>query len=97
MINPFSLIILAALILEYALGVTASLLNLKALSPETPPELAGVYEPEEYRRSQEYTRAATRFHFVTSSFNLVVLLAFWFAGGFNYLDRVVRGWDVARI
>ena len=90
--NPFFFIILFALLLEYALGVVANLFNLKSLRLEPPPALEGVYQREEYRRSQEYTRTNTRFDFVTSTFGLLVLLSFWFAGGFNYLDQIVRFW-----
>ncbi|MBI4302748.1 MAG: M48 family metallopeptidase, partial [Chloroflexi bacterium] len=90
--NVFSVIILAAILVEFALHLVANLLNLKALSFELPSALEGIYKPEEYRKSQEYTRTATRFDFIASSFRLVVLLAFWFAGGFNYLDQWVRSW-----
>lgn len=92
MMNPFFLIILLALIIEYATGLVADALNLKSLRSELPPDLEGVYQPEEYRRSQDYIRTNTRFDFVTSTFGLAVLLAFWFAGGFNYLDQIVRSW-----
>jgi len=92
MINPFFFVILLALIVEYAVDLVADVLNLKSLRPELPPALAGVYQPEDYRRSQEYMRTNTRFGFVTSAFGLAVLLSFWFAGGFNYLDQIVRSW-----
>ena len=91
-VNPFSIIILVALILEFVIGLVANVLNLKALRPELPSALEGMYEPNEYRRSQEYTRTLTRFSLVTGAFRLVILLAFWFTGGFNYLDQLVRGW-----
>ncbi|MFC1864660.1 M48 family metallopeptidase [Chloroflexota bacterium] len=97
MVNPFSLIILVALVLEFVLNLAADLLNLKALKLELPPSLEGVYKPDEYRNSQEYTRVTTRFEFVTSTFQLSLLLFFWFAGGFNYLDQVVRGWGYVPI
>jgi len=90
--NPFFFVILFALLLEYAIGVAANLLNLKSLRSELPPGLEGVYQPENYRKSQEYIRTNTRFDFITSTFSLVVLLFFWFAGGFNYLDQIVRSW-----
>src|SRR4030042_2738793 len=90
--NPFLVIILVAIILEYALQQFANLLNLKALKLELPPALAEVYKAEEYGDSQEYTRSSTRFDLVTSAFGLIVLLSFWFAGGFNFLDQVIRGW-----
>ena len=90
--NPFFVVILVALVLEFVLHLIANLLNLKALKLELPPALEGVYEPEEYRNSQEYTRANTRFDFMASSLGLLFLLSFWFAGGFNYLDQVIRTW-----
>ena len=90
--NTFFIVILDAIVLDFALDIAANILNLKALKLEPPAALAGVYKPEEYRRSQEYTRVATRFDFVSSTFRLVVLLSFWFAGGFNFLDQLVRSW-----
>jgi STE24 endopeptidase len=96
-INPFFFIILFALLIEYATRVVAHLLNLKSLRAEPPPALEGVYKPEDYRKSQEYVRTNTRFAFVTSTFSLAVLLSFWFAGGFNYLDQIVRSWGFVPI
>jgi len=95
--NPFFFIILFALVIEYALGVVADLLNLKSLRSEPPPALEGVYQPEDYRKSQEYIRTNTHFALVTSTLSLVVLLSFWFAGGFNYLDQTVRSWGFVPI
>jgi len=97
MMNPFFFIILFALVIEYAIGVVANLLNLKSLRSEPPPALEGVYQPEDYRKSQEYIRTNTRFAFVTSTFSLVVLLSFWFAGGFNYVDQIIRSWGFVPI
>ncbi|MFP3975283.1 MAG: M48 family metallopeptidase [Dehalococcoidia bacterium] len=92
MMNAFFFIILLALLVEYVLGVGGNLLNLKALKTELPYAFEGLYLPDEYRNSQEYTRTVTRFDLVTSTFGLVVLLSFWFTGGFNYLDQIVRAW-----
>jgi STE24 endopeptidase len=97
MMNPFSFIILFALIIEYAIGLAAEVLNLRSLRSGLPPDLEGVYQPEDYRRSQEYIRTNTRFGFVASTFSLAVLLSFWFAGGFNYLDQIVRSWGFVPI
>jgi STE24 endopeptidase len=95
--NVFAIIILAALILEFALQLVTNLLNVKALKLELPPTVQGIYQAEEYRKSQEYLRATTRFGLVGSAFTLFVLLAFWFSGGFNYFDQVVRYWGFAPI
>jgi len=90
--NVFFIIILVALIVAFALELVANRLNLKALKLEVPPALKGVYNAEDYRKSQEYIRATTRFGLVGSTFMLFLLLAFWFSGGFNYFDQVVRAW-----
>lgn len=90
--NVFSAIILAALITEFILTLVSNLLNLKALKLELPSALEGIYEAEEYRKSQEYIRTNTRFGLVSGTFTLLILLAFWFSEGFNYLDQAVRAW-----
>ena len=91
-LNIYAIIILVALGADYALNLAGDYLNLKALSPELPDEFKDVYDEEKYRSSQEYERVNTRFSFIVSTFNLFVLLVFWFAGGFVYLDRLLRGW-----
>ncbi|MCC7437281.1 MAG: M48 family metallopeptidase [Armatimonadetes bacterium] len=95
--NIYTIVILTALIAQFALGLIANLLNLRALRPELPEEFVGVYDAEAYRRSQEYTRVNTMFGFTTSTFQLLLALGFWFAGGFNYLDNIVRGWELGTI
>ncbi len=92
--NPYTVVILAALLLAFALEATADGLNLRALDPEVPAEFRDVYDPERYGRSQEYTRARTRVGLVAAAIDLVLLLAFWFAGGFNALDRALRGFGL---
>ncbi|MFC1977924.1 M48 family metallopeptidase [Chloroflexota bacterium] len=95
--NIFSYIIIAALLLDFLLDVIADALNLKALKQGIPPALAGVYKPDEYRKSQDYTRSRTRFGFITGSFGLLIILIFWFTGGFNFLDQIVRSWGLVAI
>ncbi|MCP4397008.1 MAG: M48 family metallopeptidase [bacterium] len=92
--NTYAVVIVGTIILSYALDLFADLLNLRALSPELPDEFEGIYDAEKYRQSQEYTRVNTRFGFITGTFSLIVSLLFWFAGGFNYFDRIVRSWDL---
>jgi len=95
--NPFLVIILFAILLDFVVNLVANILNLKALKLEVPDLLKGIYKPDEYRNSQQYTRSVTRFAFVTSSFRLAMLLAFWFGGGFNFLDQIIRSWGFVPI
>ena len=88
--NAFAIVILAALIGDYALNLFADALNLSRLRSEVPGPFKDVYDPEKYRKSQEYLRANTRFSRIVSTFDLAVLLVFWFSGGFQYVDGIVR-------
>ena len=90
--NPYLIIILAALIGEFLLRSIARYLNLKALSPNLPAEFVGFYDEEKYRQSQEYTRVNAKFAYVSSSFDLVVMVGFILLGGFNFVDGFARDW-----
>src|SRR5690554_2775359 len=90
--NIYAIIILAAILADFILDIISNYLNLKALSGKLPTEFEGVYDEEAYAKSQQYTRVQTKFGFVTGAFNLLLLLGFWFSGGFNWLDHLVRAW-----
>jgi STE24 endopeptidase len=82
--------VLSALIGYYLLDSLAKLLNLKSLETQVPSEFSDVYDENRYRRSQEYTRTNTWFELVVSTTTLAALLAFWFFGGFEGLDQLIR-------
>ncbi|MFQ5677322.1 MAG: M48 family metallopeptidase, partial [bacterium] len=92
--NPYAVIIITTLTLGFILSLITEILNLKALRTNLPEEFEGVYDAEAYKKSQEYTRVKTKFGFIISTFRLVVTLVFWFSGGFNFVDQVVRGWSL---
>ncbi len=96
-INVFFIIVLTSLVVGYVLNLVANLLNLKALKLDLPPLLEGVYKLEDYRNSQRYTRAVTHLDFVVSTVSLLLLLSFWFSGGFGYLDQTIRSWGLFTI
>ena len=95
--NPYTLIVLTALLFDYVLNRVADVLNLRAVRTDVPAEFRGVYDPDAYRRSQEYLQATTRFGYVESTAALALLLVFWFAGGFNRLDQSVRAWQLSSV
>jgi STE24 endopeptidase len=70
----------------------ADLFNLKALSGELPEEFKEVYDAEAYRKSQDYTKVNTKFGFLTTGFSITLTLVFWFSGGFQFLDNIIRNW-----
>lgn len=90
--NIYGTIILLTLLTGYFLDLCADFLNLKNLSGALPKEMQSVYDKDAYCKSQEYTRVTTKFGMITSTFMLAVTLLFWFSGGFNLLDQIVRQW-----
>lgn len=89
-LNLVGLAILVALLLLWNLNFVASLLNLKALTPEMPAEFADTLDADRYARSQAYTRESARFDIIESTASLFGLLVFWFLGGFGWLDGLAR-------
>ncbi|MEJ2100378.1 MAG: M48 family peptidase, partial [Desulfobacterales bacterium] len=95
--NSIAIIILGAIGLDFILNVVADGLNLRHLSSALPGAFEGVYDPERYRKSQQYLKVNTHFGWVTSTFNLLLLLVFWFAKGFPLLDKWVRSFELGAI
>jgi len=60
------------------------------LNEKLPEAFAGVYDKNQYQKSQAYLRENTRFGWIAGTFNTMVILAFWFLKGFPYLDHWVR-------
>lgn len=91
--NIYAIIILAAIVVDFVLEIISNRLNLKSLTKKLPDEFEDVYDEDTYAKSQEYTRTRTKFGFITGTFNLLLLLGFWFSGGFNWLDQWARSFD----
>lgn len=90
--NAIFWIILVTLVLHFAVERLSAHLTRSRLTPKVPPEFEAVCPPERYARMQAYTRDALRFSTVAASFDFLVLLGFWFAGGFAAWERVVAAW-----
>lgn len=89
-LNLYFYIILTAIVVRFLLNLVSEFLNLGALKPELPKEFHDTFDAEKYAKSQEYTKEKTRFELLVSSFDLLVLIGFWFAGGFGFVDETVR-------
>jgi len=93
MYNSVFVALIGVLLFGYLLERVLDALNLKHILPELPGELRGIFDPEEYQKSQWYKRDTTRFAFITSSLSLLVMLPMFFLGGFGWLDRLVAGFS----
>lgn len=90
--NYIAVIILLAMVFEIMVRGVADVLNLRAAGTDLPEDFKGIYDEKQYRRSQEYLHTTTRLNWVVSLVNLTVILIFWFAKGFPYLDNWTRSW-----
>lgn len=88
--NAIFWLVVCSLGVVHLLDCLAHWLNVRSLRATLPEEFRGVFDPDDYRRSLHYTAATARFECVNSTFNVAVLLAFWFCGGYDWLDRTVR-------
>ena len=63
-----SALALLAIVSEFLVSTAVSILNLRTLGTAAPAELADVYDPERYAKSQLYARARARFGSKSSTF-----------------------------
>ncbi|HIP39068.1 MAG TPA: M48 family peptidase [Desulfocapsa sulfexigens] len=95
--NNWLLLIIVFLLGDYFLEQILSYLNIKALDNKVPEEFQDTIDAEKYRKSQEYTRATSKFGLVQSTFSILVLLVFLLSGGFNSVDLFVRSFQQGSI
>lgn len=88
--NIYAIVILTTIIFGFLLELISESLNLRRLGIPLPEEFKDVYSEDRYQKSQQYTISRTKFGFITSAYSLAVMLIFWFSGGFNYLDLLIR-------
>ncbi|MFD2826161.1 M48 family metallopeptidase [Leeuwenhoekiella polynyae] len=83
-------IIIGFIVISFVIDQILDALNVKHFDDPIPQELADVYDEESYRKSQDYKKVNAKFSTRTSSFMLVVTLAFFFADGFAFVDNLAR-------
>ena len=83
-------IILIIIILDFILERILDYLNSRNWSDELPAELEGIYDGENYAKSQRYLKTNTRFSQVTEAFNFILVMAMLVFGGFAFLDGWIR-------
>lgn len=86
--------ILIIVILDFFLERILDYLNKTLWSDELPSELAGIYDGENYRKSQQYLKANHNFSQLTEAFNFILVMAMLIFGGFAFLDESIRQFTV---
>ena len=83
-------IIIGFIVISFIIDQILDTLNAKHFDDPIPQELADVYDAETYRKSQDYKKVNAKFSTLTSSFMLVVTLAFFYLEGFAFVDALAR-------
>ena len=93
--EPHSLfiIIIAIIIADFIIDKCIDYLNAKHFNDEIPNDLKDVYNEEEYYKSQAYKRENYKFSLITSSFSIILTLAFFIFKGFSWIDGIARGYS----
>ncbi len=88
--NTIFYIIIAILVFNYVIERILDGLNSTKWSNKLPDELKGIYDPEEYKKSQDYKRVNEHFSLITGTFSFIVILLMFFLGGFSLVDAIAR-------
>jgi len=91
MYNTVFVLLISVLVFGYVLERILDKLNLDHTLPVLPEELEGIFDAEEYKKSQLYKRDTTRFSFISSSLSFVVMLLLFIFGVFGWYDGLIDG------
>ena len=83
-------IFIAIIIISFIVDKFLDTLNSKHFDDKIPEKLADVYDKEEYKKSQSYKKTNAKFSNLTSTFSIILTLAFFFLDGFKYVDNFAR-------
>lgn len=84
------LAILGIVTISYLFSQVLEYINLKAQRKDIPAEIEAFYEREKYLKSLRYNRELTKFSFLTSGIGFLTSLIMLLAGGFGWIDSLLR-------
>ncbi len=90
MATTFFYLILAFIIFNYVFDRILEYLNSTRLTNILPPALAGIYDAEKYKKSQDYERTKNKLSTVQSTFSFGILMIVLLTGSFAWLDLMIR-------
>jgi STE24 endopeptidase len=79
-------IIIGIILLDFLWDSLLDYLNSKHFKDPIPKELEGIFDKDEYLKSQDYKQVNYRFSTISSVFSLIIVLAFFFGEGFAFVD-----------
>ena len=83
-------ILIVIIIVKFLFDTFLNAQNAKHFNDAIPKELEGIYNPEEYEKSQAYKKVNYKFSLITSAFSLLLTLLFFIFEGFAFVDEIAR-------
>jgi STE24 endopeptidase len=83
-------ILIGLVLINFLKEEILSFFNAKHFYDKLPTELQDVYDKDEYIKSQDYKKENYNFSKITSTFSLVLTLAFFLFDGFQFVDNFAR-------
>ncbi len=83
-------IIIAIIVVDFLIDKILDALNARHFDDPIPEGLEDVYDNEEYDKSQRYKKERYRFGILSSSFSVILTLAFLIFDGFAWVDNIAR-------
>ncbi len=91
--HPLLIVIIAFVLLEFAVSSVLSWLNSKWMTHPVPRVLEGLYDDAKYRKQQDYMRANKRVSLIERCVMLVITLAVLIPGVLGWLDTLCCQWS----
>ncbi|PZD79458.1 M48 family metallopeptidase [Mesonia sp. K7] len=86
-------ILISIIIFNFIWDTFLDVLNAKRFGDKLPAQLQDVYEKEAYEKSQAYKKEKFRFGLLSSTFSLILTVAFFFFDGFAFVDELARNFS----
>jgi len=90
--NPQTLfyILISIIIIKFLFDTYINAQNSKHFNDAIPEELKGIYNDDEYLKSQNYKKENYQFSLISSLFSVLTTLLFFFLDGFKFVDELAR-------
>ena len=83
-------ILIGIIIIKFLFDTYIDALNAKHFNDVIPDELEGIYNEEEYLKSQNYKKTNYQFSILTSAFSIITTLLFFIFDGFAIVDNMAK-------
>lgn len=95
--NPWFIAALVGVLGVFHLEIIAAFLNLAQFRHALPQRLKEIFSAETVQKAGEYASQSAKLDLLRSTVSVAVLIAFWWIGGFGWLERWSAAWGWSEI